>query len=206
MFLHQYRARMPLSQCRKIGKIVGLPYRNKQQTRYTRQSRLRMGVIAGGFVASGIMSITISAVARADDVSELLTQGEQELIQADAYLAQAISSAEASRGGTAAVNELSSLSAQQDFQQELGVFLNSLPTNIPEADETSTRLIDTLQLLDGNLGEAWMVNNDASLAENVVNGGQALSLTFDNLLGLANDGAITGWESAVQIAFGSLGL
>jgi hypothetical protein len=203
MFPYKYQHGLTLFQPEKTAPpLAG----NQRQARYTHQWGVGLGFIVEGVMAAAIMSLTTTPVAHADDASELVTQALLELSQANTDLAQAINVAEASPGGTAAAYELSSLGAQNYFQEQLGAFLNSLPT-IPAADETSNQLILTLQYLDGNLGEATMVNNDANLADfAVLYGGQELSIIGDNATAFLNDGSITGAETAVQLAFDSLGL
>jgi hypothetical protein len=165
-----------------------------------------LGFIIKCVMAATVISLTAMPFARADDASELVTQALQELSQANADLAQAISAAEASPGNTPAAGELSALGAQNYVQEQVGEFLNSLPT-IPEEDETSNQLILTLQYLDGNLGLATTVHNDANLANFAIpDGGQELSIIGDNATAFFNDGSIAAAITSVQLAFDSLGL
>lgn len=165
------------------------------------------GMVVGLIVGSGVAAVSMQ-VAHADDVSGLLGLALSELNQANTDLGNAIDTAKNAPVLSASFFEYTdgSLDAQHNFQGGLANFLDSLPTNIPKSDETNSSLVNSLQLLTGDLGEGWMVSNDHSLEENVVGAGQAVSLTIDNASGWTNDGALMLEEVAVQNAFNSLGL
>ncbi|KAA8965294.1 hypothetical protein [Mycobacterium sp.] len=164
------------------------------------------GFAVAAFVASTIIGTVSPPPARADDAdaSQLVAQGLT-------FIDDAISDVELAQSNIAhpppnsiADYLASPLQAQLTFEQTVQQFLETIPQSVLAGNENNSALVGPLESLDGAI---YILSEDmSSLAADLVDGGQPLSVAWDSAAEAANNAAVEVNQSVVQASVSLLEL